>query len=44
MFFGKLPYERIFFAEADMREDILLRIDIWCFAGSCLEKGHVMFC
>ena len=32
------------FVEADMWEDALQRIDIWCFSGRCLEKkGHVMF-
>ena len=26
------------FAEADTWEDVLLRTDMWCFSGSCLEK------
>ena len=33
------------FVEADMWEDALQRIDIWCLSGRCLvKKGHVMFC
>ena len=32
------------FAEADTWEDVLLRTDVWCFSGSCLVKGHAMFC
>jgi hypothetical protein len=40
--FWKLSYERLFFAEADMWEDVLLITGSWCFSGSCLEKGHMM--
>lgn len=36
--------EDIFFAEADTCEDVLLRIDMGCFPGSSLGKGHVMLC
>ena len=32
------------FAEADTLEDVLLRTDTWCFSGSCLVKGHAVFC
>ena len=32
------------FAEADTREDILLRTDTWYFSKSCLVEGHVMLC
>jgi hypothetical protein len=31
------------FAKADTWENVLLRIDMWCFSGSCLKRGHVMF-
>jgi hypothetical protein len=44
MCFWELSYERMFFAEADMWEGALLRTDMWYFSGSCLEKGHVLFC
>jgi hypothetical protein len=26
------------------RTDVLLRTDMCCFSGSCLEKEHVMLC
>ena len=29
---------RGYFAEVDPWEDVLLRTDMWCFSGSCLEK------
>jgi hypothetical protein len=32
------------FAEADTWEVVLLKTDTWCFSGSCLGKGHMMFC
>jgi hypothetical protein len=25
-------------------EDVLLRADTWYFSGSCLGKGHMVFC
>jgi hypothetical protein len=31
------------FAEAETWDDAVLRTDM-CFSGSCLEKGHVVFC
>lgn len=31
------------FAKTDTREDVRLRTDTWCFSGSYLVKGHVMF-
>jgi hypothetical protein len=30
--------------EADKWENVLLRTDTWCFSGSCLMRGHAMFC
>jgi hypothetical protein len=30
---------RGFFPEADTSQDVLLRTGMWCFSGSCLEKG-----
>lgn len=32
------------FTEADMWEHVLLRTDMCCFSGSCLTRGHVVFC
>ena len=31
------------FLETVLREHVVLRTDTWCFSGSCLVKGHVMF-
>jgi hypothetical protein len=35
---------RGYFAEADIWEDVLLRIDKGCFSGKRPEKGHMLFC
>ena len=43
-FFGDSLVSRDTFLETVLGKDALLRIDMWGFSGSCLEKGHVTFC
>ena len=48
IFFWQPSYERMYIrgclAEAGVWEEVLLRIDMWCFSGSSLGKGHMVFC